>query len=135
MKMRESRAGSGAPPGAAPAVARESIAELEAEISRKNFVRAAAIAASKGLPANEVREIQCDALWQTAVNRNAPGIQGLARQYGFSKDEVLGLLEERARRLRESGQAKILAACYDATTGKYLSFEEWTERLKQAGAK
>jgi transcriptional regulator with AAA-type ATPase domain len=103
--------------------------ELQTELQRRNFVRAAAIAASLGLSANELRDIQFEALWQMAVNRNAPGTKRLARQYGISRQTLKQILDERAKQLREDGHDKALAACYDAATGKYLSFEEWMNHL------
>ena len=114
------------------AAAHQSInGELQIELQRRNFVRAAAIAASLGLSANELRDIQFEALWQMAVNRNAPGTKRLARQYGISRQTLKQILDERAKQLREDGHDKALAACYDAATGKYLSFEEWMNHLME----
>ncbi len=121
------RSGSGRTP---PGEDRQPRSELQFELGRKNFVRAAAIAASMGLPPNEIHDIQCEALWQAALERNGPGTRRLARQYGFSDEELEQVLRERAQRLGESSQGKPLAACYDARTGKYLSFEEWVEQAR-----
>jgi hypothetical protein len=117
-----------APPGGTPLADLAACPELRLEMSRKNFVRAAAIATSLGLPADELRQIQGEALWEMAVNRNAPGTKRLARQYGISRQTLKQIFEERAK-LREDGHDKALAACYNAATGKYLSFEEWMNHL------
>lgn len=135
MKMLALKPSRETPPGATSLANRWSHPELRLEMGRKNFVRAAAIAASMGLPANEVQEIQCEALWQMAADRNAPGTERLARQYGFSKYALKRVLTERARRLPESSRKRILAACYDANTGKYLSFDEWTDNLMETWGK
>lgn len=118
-----------APPDGTPMPDLGAYPELRLELDRKNFVRAAAIAAPLGLPADELRRIQAAALWEMAVNRNASGTKRLAQQYGISRWTLQQTLERRARELREVGQDKSLAACYDACTGKYLSLEEWTNRL------
>lgn len=118
-----------APPDGTPLSDPGAYPELRLEMDRKNFVRAAAIATSVGLPADELRKIQGEALWEMAVNRNAPGTKRLAQQYGISRRTLQQILERRARELRADGHDKTLAACYDAGTGKYLSFEEWTSRL------
>jgi hypothetical protein len=81
------------------------------------------------LPVDELRQIQGEALWEMAVNRNAPGTKRLAREYGISRQTLKQIFEDRARQLREDGHDKALAACYDAATGKYLSFEEWMNHL------
>lgn len=106
--------------------------ELRLELGRKNFVRAAAIATSLGLPADELRQIQGEALWQMAVNRNAYGTRRLAQQYGVSSGALKQILEGRANQLRQDGRGQALAACYDAATGKYLSFEEWMNQLVES---
>lgn len=103
--------------------------ELQLLLKQQNYVRAAAIAASLGLPADELTDIQFEALWQMATNRNAPGTKRLAQQYGVSSQTLKLILETRANQLRQAGQDKALAACYDAATGKYLSFGEWTDHL------
>src|SRR5690348_3114145 len=94
--------------------------ELRNELERKNFVRAAQLAAS--LSADELRKMQLEALWQIASERNAPGTKRLATQYGIRTQDLRHYLEERASRLREAGDLKGFAVSYDATTGKYLSF-------------
>jgi hypothetical protein len=102
--------------------------ELQEEIERGNFVRAAQVAESMGLPREELRDIRAKALWQiTAVNRNAPGTKKLAQEYGFSKQELRELLEGYAEKRRHKGDLKPLEPCYDTGTGAYLSFEEWMD--------
>jgi hypothetical protein len=120
-----------AQPRANPVGAAHESTNDELQILRKqqNYVTAAAIAGSLGLPPDELRNIQIEALWQMAVNRNAPGTKRLAQQYGVSSGTVKQILEERANQLRQAGHDKALAACYDAATGRYLSFEEWMNQL------
>jgi len=101
--------------------------ELKFELKRNNFVRAAAIAASIGLPANELREIQFEALWQMALNRNAVGTKKLAQEYGISKQELKEYLQSRAMEYGKAGDIKLMSSCYDVVTGQYFSFEEWLE--------
>ncbi len=103
--------------------------ELQLLLKQQNYVRAAAIAGSLGLPTDELRDIQFEALWQMAVNRNAPGTKRLAQEYGVSSQTLKQILEARASQLRQAGHDKALAACYGAATGKYLSFEEWMNQL------
>jgi hypothetical protein len=55
--------------------------ELRNELGRKNFFRAAELAAS--LSVDELRRIHLEALWQIASERNAPGTKQLATQYGI----------------------------------------------------
>jgi|GEM_PF-487001 len=105
--------------------------ELQLLLKQQNYVRAAAIAGSLGLSADELRDVQFEALWQMAANRNAPGTKRLAQQYGVSCQTLKQILEARASQLRQAGHDKALSACYDAATGKYLSFEEWTNHLIQ----
>lgn len=105
--------------------------ELQLLLKQQNYVRAAAIAGSLGLSADELRAVQFEALWQMAANRNAPGTKRLAQQYGVSSQTLKQILDARANQLRQAGHDKALAACYDAATGKYLSFEGWTDHLIQ----
>jgi len=63
----------------------------------------------------------------SAVYRNAHGTKHLARQYGFSKEEVKKVLEEFVDEIKKEGNTKTLEPCYDYRTGKYLSFEEWMD--------
>jgi hypothetical protein len=111
----------------APNAARTTTAAVQAEMARGNFVRAAEIAASLGLPAADLRKVRFEALWQMASNRNAPGTRKLALRYGISRAELKQFLEARARQLRANGHSRGLGPCYDAATGRYLPFEEWLE--------
>jgi hypothetical protein len=104
--------------------------ELRAEIKRTHFSRAAFLAKTFGLPEEEVRDFQLKALWQmSAVYRNAPGTKMLAEQYGLSKTELIEFLEKHAREKRSQGDDRPLEPCYDQSTGRYLSFEEWIGQL------
>ena len=99
---------------------------LEAEIKRKNYTRAAHLAASLNLDEDEMENLRYQALWQMAASyRNFHGVKILAQQYGYSKQEVKHILETYANRMREKGNSRPLKSCYDCITGKYLTFEEW----------
>jgi hypothetical protein len=100
--------------------------ELKTEIEHGHFFKAALLAASLGLPEQELQELQVKALWQmAALYRNAPGTRSLAQQYGLSKQQVRDLLERYVEEKRNAGDTKPLEPCYDLNTGTYLSFEEW----------
>ncbi|MGD2125899.1 MAG: hypothetical protein PVG99_07445 [Desulfobacteraceae bacterium] len=102
--------------------------ELEIEIERKHFARAALLASSLGVSEEEVRDLQIKALWQMSAEfRNAFGTRQLADQYGLSKKQVEELLESHATAKRQQGELKALEPCYDHGTGKYLAFEEWLD--------
>ena len=104
--------------------------ELQEEIERGHFVRAAQLAKSLGLPRKEVQDIQAAALWDmAAVNRNAPGTKRLAQEYGLSKKELMALLEEYVQNKMREGDRKALEPCYDIRTGTYLAFHEWMSSL------
>ncbi|MFB0522091.1 MAG: hypothetical protein ACETWD_11785 [Desulfatiglandales bacterium] len=104
--------------------------ELRTEIGRENFGRAALVAGSLGVSEEEIRKPRLKALWQmSAVYRNAPGTKRLAQDYGFSKKELREFLEKHAEEKRREGDSKALEPCYDLSTGRYLSFEEWMDRF------
>lgn len=114
-----------------PQAAKTPADEVQTEVARRNYVRAAEIAAGGHLSAADVRSLRVEALWQMASNRNAPGTRRLARQYGISKAELKQLFAARARQLRDNGQIRSLDPCYDVTTGRYLSLEEWQDLHSQ----
>ena len=106
--------------------------ELGAEVDRGHFARAAFLAKSLGLPEEEVHDFQLKALWQmSAVYRNAPGTKRLAKNYGLSKNEVSEFLQKHAMEKRNQGDEKPLEPCYDHSTVRYLSFEEWLDQLSK----
>ncbi len=101
---------------------------LKNEIESGRFARAVLIAEQMGLPGEETRNLRYKAIWQmSAVNRNAHGTKDLARQYGLSREEVKKALEEHADEMKKEGKTKALEPCYDYSTGRYLSFEEWVD--------
>ena len=103
---------------------------MRAEIERGHFARAALVAASLGVGEEELRELRIKALWQmSAVNRNGPGTKRLAQEYGFSKKEFGQILRQYAEQKRNDGDYKPLEPCYDYSTGKYLTFEEWLDQF------
>jgi hypothetical protein len=104
--------------------------ELKAEIDRGEFARAALMAESLGLDEKEVQQLRLNALWQmSAVYRNAPGTKRLAEQYGLSKNEVRQILEKHADEEKKAGNERPLRPRYDLSSGRYLSFEEWTDHF------
>ncbi|MBW2003636.1 MAG: hypothetical protein JRI72_03335 [Deltaproteobacteria bacterium] len=101
---------------------------LNIEIERGNFVRAALLAEHMRVPEEEQKDLQGKALGQmAAIYRNTNGTKKLALQYGFSKEEVKQILKEFADEMKDEGNNKPLEPCYDYSTGKYLSFEEWMD--------
>jgi hypothetical protein len=104
--------------------------ELRSEVERGNFERAALLAASLDVPEEEIQELRLEALWRmSAVYRNAPGTERLARDYGISKEALREFLVKRAEEQGKQGNRKPLEPCYDLSTGRHLSFEEWMDRL------
>jgi hypothetical protein len=62
---------------------------LKAEAERKNFVRAVLLAEHICLREEEIKDLRRKALGQMpAIYRNAHGTKGLARQYGYSREDV-----------------------------------------------
>jgi len=101
-------------------------AALEIEIERKNFTKAAQLAASLNLNNGEIENLRHQALCRMAAhNRNAHGVKILAQEYGYSKQEVKQILERYANQMREKGNIKPLGVCYDSSSSKYLTFEDW----------
>lgn len=104
--------------------------ELRSEIERGNFERAALLAASLDVPEEEIEDLRLKALWQiSAVYRNAPGTKRLAQHYGISKEALRVFLVKRAAEQSKQGNRRPLEPCYDLSTGRHLSFEEWMDRL------
>ena len=104
--------------------------ELEREIERGHFSRAASLAVAKGLPETEIGDLRAKALWQmAAIYRNAPGTKSLAQGYGISKDELRELLERLAKEKSHAGDTKPLEPCYDLSARAHLSFEEWLQKF------
>ncbi|OPX36901.1 MAG: hypothetical protein B1H12_06075 [Desulfobacteraceae bacterium 4484_190.2] len=103
---------------------------LKAEIERKHFVRASLVAEQMGLPEEELRNLHIKALGQMSASyRNAHGTKKLALQYGYSRKEVKQILEQFANEMKNEGNCKSLEPCFDYSTGKYLSFEEWMDHF------
>jgi hypothetical protein len=104
--------------------------ELEREIERGNFSRAASLAVAQGLPETEIKDLRAKALWQmAAVYRNSPGTKSLAQEYGISKDDLRDLLERLATEKAHAGDTKPLEPCYDLSARAHLSFEQWLQQL------
>ena len=101
---------------------------LTAEIERENFVRAVVLAEHMALPKEEIEDLRRKALGQiAAIYRNPHGMKGLARQNGYSRDDVKQILKQYAHKMKTEGNTKPLDPCYDYHTGNYLSFEEWMD--------
>lgn len=102
--------------------------ELNSEIERENFVRAALLAEQMSLPEEEIKNLCHKALGQMSViYRNPHGMSQLARQYGVGREELKKILKEFADEMGNEGKTKPLEPRYDHNTGKYLSFEEWLD--------
>lgn len=109
---------------------------LETEIERKNFVGAAYLTESLGLEKAEIEKLHRQALCRmAALCRNAHGTKTLALLYGYSKQEVKQILEEHARLIEGSEDNKLLNACYDCSSGKYLTFFEWINHFLERWTK
>ena len=101
---------------------------LKKEIEHGHFVKAVILAEQIGLPEEEKRNLRIKSLGQmSAVYRNFQGAKHLAQEFGFSREEVKQILTEYAEDKKKEGNLKILEPCYDYSTGKYLSFEQWLE--------
>ena len=70
-------------------------AEIDFEIGRRNFVRAAMLAEQSQYPPEKVRHLQERALRQYAFEYHNPqGLQKLIQWYGFSESDVRRVMEE-----------------------------------------
>ena len=106
------------------------IANVDAELERKHFVRAALAAQSSNLPSDRIRDLQIKALDQmSATFRNAGGTKQLAMQFGISKEELKNILENYMEDRISREDVRDLEPCYDPATGDYLSFEQWISLL------
>ena len=95
--------------------------ELEREIERGHFSRAASLAVVKGLSETEIEDLRAKALWQmAAVYRNGPGTKSLAQAYGISKGELRDLLERLASEKTRAGDTKPLEPCYDLNARAFV---------------
>ena len=104
--------------------------ELKTEMDRGHYARAALLAMDLGFPEQEIRDIRFKALWQmSAIYRNTPGTKALAQQYGYSKEELSQFLKQHTEEKRNDGDDKPLEPCYDHSTGKYLTFEQWMDQF------
>lgn len=103
---------------------------LEEAVKKGQFALAAALAEAAGRPAKEIQDLRHKALWQmAAVYRNAPGTRRLAQRYGLSRKEVEEFLRKEAQERGRGKDGRPLRASYDSASGRYLSFQEWLERL------
>jgi len=101
-------------------------AALKTEIEGKNFTRAAQLAASLNLNNDEIENLRYQALCRMAAhNRNVHGVKILAQENGYSKQEVKQILENYVKQMREKKNSRPLGVCYDSSSGKYLTFEDW----------
>ena len=104
--------------------------EIQTEIDRNRFVRAAALAKSSAVPLSEVKDLRKKALWQmAAVFRNAGGARVLCEEYGFSKEKAEEILRALAEEQKSKGDTKTLEPTYDHASSKYLAFEDWLDQF------
>ena len=104
--------------------------EYRLEINRNNFVRALYLAKKLTLPDKEITDVAQRALWQVAgIGRNFYATKKLAEELGLEKEELKNILMHMAEKEEESGNKKILGACYNYNNGRYIPFEKWLDRL------
>jgi hypothetical protein len=103
---------------------------LKKEITQKNFVLAAMLAQKLGCQNSEIRYLQELALKQMACEyRNGIAVRNLAREWGFSKAELESLLRVALSEQDEISDKRRLGHCYDVTSGKYLTLQQWVEQF------
>ena len=103
---------------------------LQAEIARKNFVRAATLAQELQHPQAEVCHLQELALKQMACEyRNAIATRKLAQEWGFSRTDLESLLEAALEEHESRTDKARSGQRYDTTTGEYLTFRQWIEQF------
>lgn len=102
----------------------EPLSEFEEAIREKNYARAVAIAESKGLPPQEVKDLKRKAVREFILeSRNPQGSNALLKEYQFNKEEIDHLLRE----ILEEAQSRGILdkKQYDIKTKRYLTLEEW----------
>jgi len=112
-----------------------SIMEKQAEqklntlIERGLFVQAEELARALGLEAQAAQLRQKAICQMAAVNRNIPGTKKLAEAYGLGKAQVQEILQQYLRSATTKEKGRHLEACYDQSSGDYLSFDQWMAQL------
>ena len=113
-----------------PSVEADPKGALQVEISRRNFVRAVVLAEQYQRPQEEIRHLQELALKQMACEyRNTIALRNLAQEWGFSRGELEGLLMKAVADCESGAERRRSDQCYDAKTGKYLTFRQWVEQF------
>lgn len=104
--------------------------EYQIEVNRKNFVRALYLAKELKLPEEVIQDIAQKALWQMAgTGRNFYAVKRLAKELGYSKEDLKRILTDMIQNEEKSGNTKMLGPCYEYISGKYLSFDKWLQYL------
>ena len=109
---------------------------INAALENRNFVQAVSLGKNQGLPQDDIGEWQRQALWEAAaVFRNIFAVKILATRYGFSKDQVRELLEDRAGSVTEGSGDKATRPRYDYITNRHLDLSQWMDQLFSAWKK
>lgn len=97
--------------------------EINFEMGRRNFVRAAMLAEQNRYPAEKVRYLQEQALKQYALEyRNAQGLKKLIQWYRLSKSEATGIISEGLSEWKGYGGLQ-----WDINQMRHITLSEFTD--------
>lgn len=97
---------------------------LEEAREKRNFVRAAKIAEELGKSQEEIKQLRFQAIKQFIMEyRNPQGAMSLIKEYQLNQEELIHLLEEVRRELKERGFLE--RRQFDIQAMDYLTFERW----------
>jgi len=103
---------------------------LQREVSQRNYIQSVVLAQKQGRQGSEIRPLQALALKQMGCEyRNGQAVRYLAKEWGFSKEDLIDLLRTGTDDYERISEKKRLQECYDAKTGKYLTLRQWVERF------
>lgn len=102
----------------------EFLSALQRAVENGDYARAVRVAQAMGRSAQEMKELQQKALEQFIVeSRNPQGTLALAKEYGFTRDDLNKVLQ---KILEDARDKKIIERRqYDTKTMRYLNLEEW----------
>lgn len=108
----------------------DNIKEFQKEFKKGNYVRAESLSPNVEGNEDEKKELRKKMFKQFIIEfRNPQGAYELAKEYGFSKEEINRILDEI---IKEAEERKILdKSQFDIKTMKYLSLREWIFRIFQ----
>lgn len=82
-------------------------ADIQYEVDRKNFIRAAMLAQKCNYPPDAVQHLKKSAIMHFAlIDRNLPGLQKLVAEYGIPTNEVRQMLEEELEKQGEEAKSE-----------------------------